>query len=136
MRVFVDSNVPIYVAGQEHDNKPPADRFFEKVVAGEIEACCSTEVLNEILFRYARIGNPTMGGIVYDQMVELCAEIFEVNLRDTDGAREMLSATHGLSPRSALHAAVMRNRELQWIATFDTAFDRIPGVSRLPLTEP
>jgi len=34
---------------------------------------------------------------------------------------------------NAIHAAVMLNNDVTSIATFDVAFDRVPGVSRLPL---
>jgi predicted nucleic acid-binding protein len=39
----------------------------------------------------------------------------------------------GISPRDAIHAAVMLNHEIEWIATFDSDFDRIPGIRRLKL---
>jgi predicted nucleic acid-binding protein len=64
MRVFIDSNIPMYVAGREHPNREPARSF----------------------------------GV-----------------------------------RDAIHAAVMLNNDVTSIATFDSAFDRVPGVSRLSL---
>jgi len=33
--------------------------------------------------------------------------------------------------RTAVHAAVMLNHEVEWIATFDTGFDRVKGIRRL-----
>ena len=35
--------------------------------------------------------------------------------------------------RDAIHAAVMANNDVTAIATFDTGFDRMPGMSRVPL---
>ena len=55
MRVFVDSNIPMYVAGRDHPNREPSKRFLERVRSSEIEACTSTEVLQEILYRYASL---------------------------------------------------------------------------------
>jgi predicted nucleic acid-binding protein len=46
--VFVDSNLPMHVAGKQHPNKEPALRFFARVRAGELDAVASTEVLQEI----------------------------------------------------------------------------------------
>ena len=56
MKVFVDSNIPMYVAGGEHEHREPARRFLERVELGQIEASTSTEVLQEILYRYSSIG--------------------------------------------------------------------------------
>lgn len=39
----------------------------------------------------------------------------------------------GISARDALHAAVMLNNDVEWIATFDTGFDRVAGIRRLRL---
>src|SRR4029434_4159304 len=51
MKVFVDSNIPMYVAGRDHPNREPARRVLERARSGDIEACTSTEVLQEILYR-------------------------------------------------------------------------------------
>jgi predicted nucleic acid-binding protein len=39
----------------------------------------------------------------------------------------------GLGVRDAVHAAVMANNAVTAIATFDSAFDRVPGVTRIGL---
>jgi predicted nucleic acid-binding protein len=51
VKVFVDSNIPMYVAGREHALREPARRFMGRVSAGEVEAVTSTEVLQEVLYR-------------------------------------------------------------------------------------
>jgi len=38
-----------------------------------------------------------------------------------------------ISARDALHAAVMLNHGIEWIATFDTGFDRVAGIPRFRL---
>jgi predicted nucleic acid-binding protein len=39
----------------------------------------------------------------------------------------------GLSARDAVHAAVMLNHGVEWIATFDADFDRVGGLRRLAI---
>jgi predicted nucleic acid-binding protein len=134
MRVFVDSNLPMYVAGREHPNREAARRFLERVRAGDVEACTSTEVLQEILYRYAGLRRLDLAAQVYDLFVQLCPVIFPVTLADTDKAKSILVATANVGVRDAIHAAVMADNNVRTIATFDTAFDSIPGISRLPLT--
>lgn len=130
MRVFVDSNIPMYVAGRDHPNREPARRFLERVRAGEVEGCTSTEVLQEVLYRYAALRRLDLAGDVYDLFVQLCPVVFAVTLADTDRARAMLARETSIGVRDAIHAAVMLNNEVTSIATFDAAFDHVPGVSR------
>jgi len=75
VKVFIDSNVPMYVAGREHPHREPARRV----------------------------------------------------------SKDLLVATEHLSTRDAVHAAVMINREVEWIASFDADFDQVPGLRRLEL---
>jgi predicted nucleic acid-binding protein len=133
MRVFVDSNVPMYVAGRDHPNREPARRFLERVRSGEVEACTSTEVLQEILYRYAGLHRLDLAGQVYELFVQLCPVVFPVTLADTDRAKALLLSAPRAGVRDAIHAAVMLNNEVVSMASFDTAFDHMPGVSRIPL---
>jgi len=131
--VFIDSNIPMYVAGRDHPLRAPAMRLLERVRAGDLDACSSTEVLQEILYRYAGLRRLDLARDVYNLFVSLCPVIFPVTLADTDRARDLMSAVTGISVRDAMHAAVMLNNGVGEIATFDTGFDLVSGVERLPL---
>jgi len=48
-------------------------------------------------------------------------------------ARDLVCNELGISARDAVHAAVMLNHNIEWIATFDAGFDRVPGIQRLKL---
>lgn len=133
MKVFIDSNIPMYVAGGEHENRDPARRFLSRVAQGKVPACTSTEVLQEILYRYGSLGRLDLAREVYDLFVEICPEVLDVTLADTDRARDLLCDIAGISARDAVHAAVMLNNEVEWVATYDSGFDRIPGIRRLKL---
>lgn len=133
MTVFIDSNIPMYVAGAEHPNRPPALRFMESVRSREVDTCTSTEVLQEILYRYHALGRLDLAARVYDLFVALVPVVFPVTLADTDLARDLLVSTGGISARDAVHAAVMINNGVERVATFDHGFDRIGGVGRLEL---
>jgi uncharacterized protein len=131
--VFVDSNVPMYVAGREHPLRGPALRFLERARGGEVDICTSTEVLQEILYRYVALKRRDLAGSVYDLFVQLCPVVLPVALPDTDRARRLIADQAGISVRDAVHAAVMLNHEIEDIATFDEGFDSIPGVRRVSL---
>jgi predicted nucleic acid-binding protein len=132
--IFVDSNIPMYVAGGDHPQREPARRFLERARSGDVETCTSSEVLQEILYRYAALRRIDLATSVYDLFVQLCPIVLPVTLADTDRARAMLPVSEGISVRDAVHAAVMLNNDVAEIATFDEGFDRIAGVTRLRLT--
>jgi predicted nucleic acid-binding protein len=133
LKVFIDSNIPMYVAGGQHENREPARRFLDRVQRRKADACTSTEVLQEILYRYSSLGRLDLAREVYDLFAEICPVVFTVTLADTDRARDLVCEIPGISARDAVHAAVMLNHDVEWIATFDSGFDRVPGVRRLKL---
>lgn len=106
-------------------------RFLARVHAGEIHAVTSTEVLQEILHRYHRLGHPDIAGQVYNLVVQLCAEVLPVTVADSDVCVNLMQVVGG-SVRDALHVAVMRNNGLEAVATYDVGFDAY-GVQRWSL---
>jgi predicted nucleic acid-binding protein len=123
----------MYVAGTPHPLREPALRFLRRAQSGEFEACTSTEVLQEILYRYASLKRLDYGRQVYDLFVQLCHIIFPVGLADTDMAKDIVCADPGVGVRDAIHAAVMMNNEIMQLASFDAGFDRIEGIERILL---
>lgn len=132
--VFIDSNIPMYVAGKDHPNRAPARAFLERVGSGEVEACTSTEVLQEILYRYAGLGRLDLAEQVYDLFVEICPIVLAVTLADTDRGKALLLEVPHVGVRDCLHAAVMLNQDIGEIATFDRTFEQIPGIELYALT--
>jgi uncharacterized protein len=133
VRVFIDSNIPMYVAGRDHPLRDPSRRFLARVQPGELEACTSTEVLQEILYRYVGLRRPELAVEVYDLFVGLCSTVFPVTLADTDRARDLVRESAAGSTRDLVHAAVMLNNDVTKVASFDSGFDDIRGIERLPL---
>lgn len=123
----------MYAAGREHPNREPAIRLLERARTGEVEAHTSTEVLQEILYRYSSLGRLDLAESVYDLFVSVCPVILVVTLADTDLAKELVCGGTRVSLRDAFHAAVMINRGIESIATFDMGFDRVLGVRRMAL---
>ena len=120
-------------AGRDHPNRGPALRFLAQVQKREVDAFTSTEVLQEILYRYSALGRYDLARDVYNLFVEVCPVVLPVSLADTDRARDLLGDATGISARDAIHAAVMMNHGIKKIATFDQGFDRVAGVDRVDL---
>ncbi|MEO5760772.1 MAG: type II toxin-antitoxin system VapC family toxin [Vicinamibacteria bacterium] len=131
--IFVDSNIPMYVAGRDHPNRDPSRRLLDAARAGHLEICTSVEVLQEILYRYVGLKRPDLAVEIYDLFSQLCPIVLPVSLADTDRARDLVRTQRGLSVRDAVHAAVMLNNDVKEIATFDAGFDAVPGIKRRQL---
>lgn len=133
MKVFIDSNIPMYVAGRDHPNREPSRRLLQRVETGDLEACTSTEVLQEILWRYSALRRLDLAAAVYDLFVRICPEVLPVTIADTDRAKGLLTTLKSISARDALHAAVMLNHGVKHIATFDEGFDSVRSIARMRL---
>ena len=64
MKLFLDSNIPMYASGAAHPNREPSIRLLGEVRSGKADACTSTEVLQEILHRYSCLGRLKAAGEV------------------------------------------------------------------------
>jgi hypothetical protein len=133
LKVFIDSNIPMYVAGADHPHREPARRFLQQVLQGTYQGLTSTEILQEILYRYQGLKRLDTGLRICDLFLEICTTVLPVTIDDVARARELLATVPGLSVRDALHAAVAFQNGLVHIASFDRVFDRIPGIERLEL---
>jgi predicted nucleic acid-binding protein len=120
----------MYVAGADHPNREPSQRLLDQVRRGRVDGCTSTEVLQEILYRYTALERRGLGREVYDLFVEICPVVLSVTIADTDRARDLIAAAKGISARIAVHAGVMLNHGIEWIATYDAGFDRVDGIRR------
>ena len=58
-------------------------------------------------------------------------EVFAVELRDVERAKDILLGTQLLSARDALHIAVMERHRIETVLSFDSGFDEYPGIKRL-----
>ena len=121
----------MYASGVDHPHKAAAERILGQAESHEIDAWSSVEILQEILHRYTCLGRLKVASQVYDLFLVTCPNILPVTLADLNRARDLLAAVPTLRSRDAVHAAVMLNHGIEYIATFDRDFDRIPGIKRL-----
>ncbi len=128
--IFVDSNVPMYLVGAEHPNKPLARQLLERAITdGEI-LVTDAEVLQEILHRYVAIHRREAIGPASEVLLGVVDEVFPVERIDVERAARLVLATP-LSARDAIHLAIMRRRDVDRIMSFDRAFDAVEGMTRL-----
>jgi uncharacterized protein len=121
----------MYLIGEPHPNKTDAQILVERLIAARERLVTDAEVLQEILHRYAAIGRKEAIGPAVDLTLELVDEVFAVEKSDVLRAGEILRGPGMFSARDALHIAIMERHEVRSVLTFDTDFDRWPGLRRV-----
>ncbi|MEA2338242.1 MAG: uncharacterized protein QOE82_2249 [Thermoanaerobaculia bacterium] len=88
-------------------------------------------MLQEILHRYAAIGRLDAIQPAFDVVLALVDEVFPVEPANVERAKTILLGKYGFTARDAIHLAVMEQRGIEKILSFDRGFDRYPNVRRI-----
>lgn len=130
--IFLDSNIPMYLVGADHVHKAGAQRLIEAAITARQRLVTDVEVLQEILHRYTAIKRPDAITPAFEALLSVVDEVFPVELRDTQRAREIILAhPDRVSARDALHLATMEANGVTRIMSFDADFDRFEHIERL-----
>jgi predicted nucleic acid-binding protein len=129
--ILVDSNISMYLVGAEHPHKSDALRLLDDVVAREERLASDVEALQEILRRYTAINRSDAIQPAFDAMLNIVDEVFPIRLEELEQAKRVVLGGYGLSARDAIHVAVMQTNDIRRILSFDSGFDRFPGLQRL-----
>lgn len=129
--IFIDSNIPMYLVGEEHPHKVDARRLLEQLIAKDERLVTDAEVLQEILHRYTAIDRKDAIQPAFDAIVGIVDEVFPIEAADVEQAKTVLAGSRRLSARDALHIAIMERHGIDRILSFDTGFDTRPGIVRI-----
>lgn len=129
--VFVDANVAMYLVGAAHPHKIDAQRRLETLVSQRVRLVTDAEVLTEILHRYTALER--RGGIqpALDVMLGVVDEVLPIERETVELAKHLVLQYPTLPVRVALHVATMQRQGLDRVLSFDPAFERVPGLTRL-----
>jgi predicted nucleic acid-binding protein len=128
---FLDSNIPMYVIGGAHPLKAEAQILLEKMAAAGERLVTDAEVLQEILHRYTAINRRDAIPVALQLLLAVVDDVFSVEKVDVLRAGEIVQHPVGLSARDAVHIAIMERHGIAEILSFDSDFDRWPGVRRI-----
>jgi predicted nucleic acid-binding protein len=134
--IFVDANIPMYLVGRPHPHKLDAQVTVERLIGERQQLVTSSEVFQEILHRYLSLDRRERIGVAFDALQEIVDDVFAVEKDDALVARDVVNAHPRLTARDAVHVAVMRRRNISEILSFDTGFDEVTGITRLPVAPP
>jgi len=129
--VFVDSNVFLYLVGAAHPHKVDAQRRLEALVADRARLVTDAEALSEILHRYVAVDRRGYIQLAYDAMLGVVDEVLPVERATLERAKQLVLQYPTMLVRTAVHVAVMQLHSIDTVLSFDTGFDRVPGMERL-----
>jgi hypothetical protein len=129
--VFIDSNVPMYLVGTAHPHKVDAQRRLEALVTERVRLVSDAEALNEILHRYTALDRRGYLQLAFDALLGVVDEVLPIERGSVELAKQLCLQYPTLPVRTAVHAAVMQQHGISTVLSFDPAFDRIPGLTRL-----
>jgi predicted nucleic acid-binding protein len=122
----------MYLVGAAHPHKVDARRLLEESISAGERLVTSAEVMQEMLHRYVAIGRRDAIQPALDALLGVVDEVLPIERSDVERAKQVLDGHPALSARDALHVAVMKRWEVGRVMSFDTGFDGIPGIERIP----
>lgn len=129
--IFLDANIFMYAAGSAHHYKAPCLQILALVETKKLTAVTSSEVLQEILYRYSHLQLTEKGIHLCRRILDFPMEILPVTAADVQRATEVLETSPSIKARDAIHAATMFNNQIEEILTADKHFERISSLNRL-----
>ncbi len=128
---LLDANVFIYAVGRWHPYQQPCVRLLAEAEENPGQYNVNVEVLQEVLHVFWARRQLHDGLRAFDQMLKIFPEPLPIERGDSLLARSILRRHPTLSPRDAIHAAVVLNHGLEAIISADRAFDEITEIKRL-----
>lgn len=129
--IFIDSNIPMYIVGGPHPHKTGAQFLVERLILRRERLVTDAEVLQEILHRYSAIRRLEAVPAAFDTLLRYVDAVLPVTIEDVVAAKDLILAAPMLSARDALHASVMLRHGIHEIASFDSGFDGVEGITRI-----
>jgi predicted nucleic acid-binding protein len=126
----------MYMVGDDYRRKVDVQRVLERLAGERRLLVTSSEVFQELLHRYASSGRRDAIEPVFGALRGIVDDVLAVEEADVLIAKDLIHAHPRLSARDAVHAAVMRRRQIAEILSFDSGFDEVSGIRRLPESQP
>ncbi len=130
---FLDVNIVMYAAGQDHPYKEPCVAVMRLVASGALPVVIDSEIIQEVLYRFGAQRRWQDGEVMATSLLELVPDVLPVTREVMETAVALFSeyGPAGVKARDVVHAAVMRHHELTAIISTDRHFELLPGVRRL-----
>jgi predicted nucleic acid-binding protein len=130
-RILVDTSVPLYALGAPSPWQADCAAVLLAIADERIEACASTEMIQEALHHRLRVTQDRARSVQQCQQLRSLVTLLAFDARVLDVALELVRADDAVRGRDAVHAATAIAHGIGLIASTDPAFDAVPGLTRL-----
>jgi predicted nucleic acid-binding protein len=127
---LLDTNVFVYAEGKPDRNKDACVAILAQAQADPVAYGVDVEALQEILDLYSRRGERREAIEIVDDVLTAFPDPFPITRTEIEAAADIVGVHTRLSPRDAIHAAVVMVHGLEGVVSADKAFDRLPTVTR------
>ena len=127
---LLDTNVFVYAAGRPDPNRDACRAILAQVEERPEAYGVDVEALQELLDLYTRRGRRSFAAQMVGRTLLTFPDPFPITRQEIQEAAEIVRGYRRLTPRDAIHAAVVMTFGLEGIVSADRAFDQIPGVTR------
>ncbi len=132
--LLLDANIAVYAMGQDNPLRDPCRRLLERAAEGEFRAYASTEMIQEFVHhRLRKTGDRALATRNGRDLTAMCT-ILAFDREILDLSLDLIERIPTLRGRDAVHAATAIAYGIERIASTDSAFDAIPGITRLDPT--
>jgi predicted nucleic acid-binding protein len=121
----------MYLIGAPHPHKTDAQRLLEQLISRQERLVTDAEVFQEILHRYVAIRRRDAIQPAFDALNGVIDEVFPIEKRDLDRAKDIVLGSAKISARDAIHIAIIDRYRIDAILSFDRGFDEYPGLKRV-----
>jgi len=124
---FLDVNIVIYAAGKPSEYKEPCTKVLHNIRTGKLSVAIDTEIVQEILYRYHRIGLHEEAIKLAWYLLRLKPKVLPISQRDVESSIQLYHkySIKGIPPRDTIHLATMLNNEIRKIITVDKHFGEV-----------
>lgn len=127
---LLDTNVLVYAAGRPDPHREPCRAILLDAADRTEEYGIDVETLQELMDFYTRRGQRAVAGRVVTETLRSFQDPFPITRREIEEAADIVKGYRRLTPRDALHAAVVLTHNLEGIVSADRAFDQIDEITR------
>lgn len=131
--LFIDTNIPMYAAGQQHPYRSSCARLLADIAEARVEAVIDIEVIQEVLYRFGALHRWEIGYQMASNLMILFKDVLPVTVEDARLAVDLFQryAPQGIPARDLIHVAVMQSHSITEVVSTDAHFDHIEGLTRI-----
>jgi predicted nucleic acid-binding protein len=129
--VLLDSAVAIYALGDTHPYKEPCRALMSRAARGEFRAYASVEMIQELVHHRLRRTNDRVLAAEDGRDTASVCTLLNFDREVLDLSLDLIERTPAIRGRDAVHAATALAYGIDRIISPDTAFDGIPGLTRV-----